>query len=145
MSKNKVGNGWNEYQRLVMDKLSNHDKLISDVLKQVQVSNEHLSDFKIEVLKSIDAHKTSCIIVEEFPKFNRDLEGIKTSLLNIRNKEKEIVENTRDIGDLKINVATLQVKSGIWGAIGGLVSVATVIAAIWLKSDVGAILSKFFG
>ena len=134
MSKNKSGNGWSEYQKLVLSKLESHDNNISDILKQVQTTNEHLSDFKVEVAKGIDAHKTSCKIAEEFPKVAMDIAGIKVSLNNIRKTETIIANNTKDIGDLKVNVGQLQVKSGLWGAVGGLISIVTVMLLMAIKN-----------
>ena len=145
MTKNKhSGNGWSEYEKLVMSKLDSHDHHISDILRQVQTANEHLLNFKLDVAKAIELHSSSCKIAEEFPKFARDMEGIKTSLLNIRKEEKVIGENTKEIGDLKIGVAQLNVKSGLWGALGGVVSVALIIVAIWVKNDFSMILSNVF-
>ena len=138
--KNK--NGWSEYEKLVMSKLDSHDRLISDILKQVQVSNDHLSDFRVEVAKGIDEHKTSCKIAEEFPKTARDIEGIKASLNNIRKSEKEISDNTKAVGDIRVDVAQLQVKSGLWGALGGIVAIAMLVVAVWVKNDFSNIVSN---
>lgn len=142
--KKNNGNGWSEYQRLVMSKLDSHDRNISDILKEIQTSNQKLSDFKLDVSKDIDAHKMSCKISEEFPKLARDIEGIKASLNNIRKDEKVIADNTKDIGEIKLDVARLQVKSGLWGAIGGIVGLAMVVAATWFKNDFASIVSSMF-
>lgn len=145
MPPKKTQDGWNEYEKLVMSKLDSHDKNFSEVLKQLQSHSEHLSDFKLEVAKAMDTHKTSCEIAKEFPKFSRDIEGIKSSLHNIAKSEKEISDNTKDVGTLKVEVARLQVKSGIWGAVGGVVSLATIILAVALEDKFPALVKFFIG
>jgi uncharacterized protein involved in exopolysaccharide biosynthesis len=41
-------------------------------------------------------------------------------------------------------VAQLQVKSGLWGALGGIVALAMVIVAVLLKNDFSNILYNIF-
>ena len=140
----KRNNGWSEYEKLVLSKLDGHDKLIADILKQLQSATEHLSDFKLEALKTIEAHRLSCTIVAEFPKVARDIEGIKTSLLNIRKAEKEISDSAKEIVDLKVSVGQLNVKSGLWGALGGIVGLAMLMIGMWVKNDFSQILYNVF-
>lgn len=45
-------------------------------------------------------------------------------LHRIGNDQKEVVEK---ITNLRVEVGKLQVKSGFWGAIGGIVSVGTIV------------------
>jgi head-tail adaptor len=114
MSKKKDGNGWGEYQRLVLSNQERHDKALGDLTKQVQDLGTNLAEFKLGSEK-------------EFSKVSRDMEGVKASLGNIRKSEKEISENTKDIGDLKVEMRELQVKSGVWGMVGGLISLIFLI------------------
>ena len=45
MARKKITNGWNEYEKLVMDKLSNHDRMLNVAVKSIQVVTEKFSDF----------------------------------------------------------------------------------------------------
>lgn len=146
MSRRKTyDNGWNEYEKLVMSKLDTHDKNFSDLIKQIQLHNDHLAEFKLDVAKALENHKASCKIVEEFPKFSRDIAGIKTSIENIRKTEKAIENHTSEIGTLKTSVAQLQVKSGLWGALGGLVSLIVIIITATVKSGFSSFLVLLAG
>lgn len=143
--KNKQSDGWNEWEKLVLSKLESHDNNISDILKQVQTANEHLFSFKLDVSKAIENHGATCKIAEEFPKISRDIEGIKASLNNIRKDEKVITENTKDIGTLRVDVAQLQVKSGLWGAVGGMISLVILLLTMTVKTGWTEILKTFVG
>lgn len=144
MAKNKKpDNGWNEYEKLVMSKLDSHDKMFSDVLKQIQLQNDHLLNFKLDVSKAIEMHGATCKIAIEFPKVARDIEGIKVALSNIRRDEKVIADNTKDIGLLNVAVAQLQIKSGLWGAVGGMVSLATMLLVMAVKEGAADFIKLF--
>ena len=114
-------NNWNTYERYVVSKLESHDKLLSDIACQNTVGNNSIAEVK------------------------GDIVGIKVALDNIKSDKKTVEGHTKDIGDLKVASAELQVKSGVWGILGGIVTTAIIILAMLLKTDFGVVVSHILG
>ena len=58
----------------------------------------------------------------------------KKMLLSDRKNNRENFEKLFEkIDEIRVDIATLKVKSGIWGAIGGLIPVAIMIAYLLIK------------
>ena len=51
----------------------------------------------------------------------------------IEKQDKLLAENQAMIKELAINIAMLQVKSGVWGAIGGTIPIIVFLAIEYLK------------
>ena len=49
-----------------------------------------------------------------------------------RNRENHDIVIAK-INDLNVRTSVLEVKSGLWGAVGGMVSTAIAVGALWLK------------
>lgn len=114
---------WSEYTKLVMDKLSSHDKNFDKLAELIGEQGEGYNNLKVE-LKS-------------------DIVGIKVSLENIRKNEATTEQNTKDIAVLKVGQAQLEVKSGIWGAAGGIFGFIALVIGIWAQSGFDSIVSLF--
>ena len=114
-------NNWNSYEKYVVAKLERHDILLDGIAKQNQEGNDRLSEVK------------------------GDIVGIKVAIANIQCDKKIIDGHTKDIGDLQVNEAQLQVKSGAWGALAGIVTTAIVILGVLLKTDFSILIHSIFG
>lgn len=110
----KDDNDWGAYQKLVLDKQAQHDKKFDEVACLIKGMSENFYNLKIET--------------------SSNMAGIKASLENIRKDETTIKENTSNIVTLKTDVAQLQVKSGIWGALGGMLGFVLLVFGVWAKS-----------
>ena len=84
-----MSGNWNEYQKLVLSKLEDHDKSFNDIKKLIQDNSKEYSDLKSEMA------------------------GMKSSVDSLKT-------NVSCIDEIKTDIAQLQVKSGIWGAAGGI-------------------------
>ncbi len=113
-------NDWSQYEKLVMSKLDSHDTLLSEVLTQMRENNANMAEFR-----------------ESMAEF-------KGTMSSVGCYAADIAENKKEIGEVKVSIAELNVKSGIWGAIGGVVSLAAMLLGIWIKADVATVLSEFF-
>jgi hypothetical protein len=115
--------GWSEYNKLVMDKLSSHDKKFEDMVALVKEQGENFNNLRVD-LKS-------------------DVAGIKVSLENIRKNETCTDKNTADIVTLKTEVSALTVKSGVWGAAGGILGFVLLMVGIWTQSGIENVAAAF--
>jgi hypothetical protein len=57
----------------------------------------------------------------------------KLLLAEISNLKVEVTSLTQTIGNLRVDVAMLQVKSGVWGFMAGLLPVLALLAMQYLK------------
>lgn len=73
-------NGWNGYQKLVLNKLDDHSSALNDL-------KEEVSELR-----------------------------------------------TKDITDLKIDIAMLKIKAGVWGAAAGMIPAVVAVSIAMLKS-----------
>ena len=63
-----------------------------------------------------------------------ELRRMNEGIMNLDKKlDNKHDENQDRIHGLEVNIAMLQVKSGVWGVIGGLVPVTIFLAMEWLK------------
>lgn len=64
------------------------------------------------------------LILSELESLNKAIEGLNRKIDDLRNEE---------ISVLKVNVAMLQLKCSLWGALGGAVSALAAVLPIVLK------------
>lgn len=128
-------NGWSEYEKLVLAKLESHDDAFSEVFDELKANSRNLLEFKLEVSKSINNQTIS---------FGKDIADIKSSVANVSNMEKTVGEQGKEIGNLKVNVGQLDVKSGLWGSLGGIVAIVFLFLSVWLKGSLAQTIQSLF-
>ena len=110
------GNGWNEWAKHVLTEL---DRLLD--------SNEHLRDaleaFKLEIAKEL-ARKTELEALqrslnEHSVKRVEDLSNVQSAIAQAGAKAQEELSNLKQ--DHGKQLAELQLKAGLWGALAGMV------------------------
>jgi hypothetical protein len=64
----------------------------------------------------------------------RELADTKKAVEKLSDKQDKLhAENQAMIKELAINIAMLQVKSGVWGAVGGTIPIIVYLALEYLK------------
>lgn len=64
------------------------------------------------------------LVLSQLVEHAKSLDDVKVDLQSIRNS---------DIPDLKVEIAMLKVKAGMWGAIAGALPALAAIFFMWLK------------
>lgn len=78
-------------------------------------------------------------IREEIIRFNNLIKDIQTDSSNYKLEVQKLVTNTvidlnEKLNELDKKIIVLQVKSGLWGALSGLVSAGIILFITWMKS-----------
>jgi len=68
-------------------------------------------------------------VLAELTRLNSRVEAIPVAI-NLK-----VDEINKALKKIEVEIGKLQVKSGIWGAIGGLVPVAIMLFIMWYKSN----------
>ena len=116
---NKNGD-WGEYRRLLISELERLDRTVSDLVEQIDRRDADMRTYCGSLVAAIRS---------EIEALRTRLTQLDVNSTRISHLETECGERRQDVSRIDKEVTALVVKSGLWGAAGGLIP--AIGALIW--------------
>lgn len=120
MAKNK--DSWCNDRKVVLAQLAENSKSMSDLKKSIDKLTEGFIILRSDSVKMNEALKELPQLKESFYSLNTNLVLAEAKIESASKISNDVVEIKKGMNGLNREVGELQAKSGLWGALGGIVS-----------------------
>ena len=118
----KNGDSWCNDQKLVMSQIAENTKVVCELKKSIDKINEGFIELRSDQVKVKESLKELPQLKDSFYSLNTNLALAQAKIESASKISADVTEVKKLVGGLNREVGELQVKSGLWGALGGVIS-----------------------